>query len=65
MYFYTEEGVYRKSNHWGRVANCRWKMIANEDLQEPSKPGLALPSGHDFYPIHSNRKRYFFIDSQL
>ena len=25
-YVYTEKGVYRYSNHWGRVANCRWKL---------------------------------------
>ena len=29
MYFYTDEGVYRKSNHWGRVANCRWKLVTD------------------------------------
>ena len=27
-YFFTEEGVYRSSNHWGRAANCRWRLIA-------------------------------------
>lgn len=26
QYLFTEEGVYRISNHWGRVANCRWRL---------------------------------------
>ena len=25
-YFFTEIGVYRFSNHWGRVGNCRWRL---------------------------------------
>lgn len=28
-YSYTKEGVYRFSNHWGRVADCRWKLQAS------------------------------------
>ncbi|GLB51784.1 hypothetical protein NBRC110019_08230 [Neptunitalea chrysea] len=28
MYYYTEIGVYRLSNHWGRAANCRWRLDA-------------------------------------
>lgn len=26
QYFFTDEGVYRYSNHWGRVGNCRWRL---------------------------------------
>jgi len=25
-YFYTSEGLYRVSDHWGRVAQCEWKL---------------------------------------
>ena len=25
-YFFTTNGVYRYSNHWGRVGNCRWRL---------------------------------------
>ena len=25
-YWYTEDGVIRESNHWGRVASCRWNL---------------------------------------
>jgi hypothetical protein len=27
-YCFTDEGVYRISNHWGRAANCRWRLIS-------------------------------------
>ena len=27
-YCFTEQGVYRISNHWGRAANCRWRLIS-------------------------------------
>jgi len=57
-YFYTNEGVYRKSNHWGRVANCRWKLIsiANYKNQEVV---VAFAKWTDFYPINSNEKTFF------
>ncbi|MCI2230078.1 hypothetical protein MC378_12940 [Polaribacter sp. MSW13] len=60
MYFYTDEGVYRKSNHWGRVANCRWKLIANEDYKN-QKTVIGYAKWCDFYPINSKEK-IFFID---
>ena len=25
-YYFTEEGVYRVANHWGRAANCKWRL---------------------------------------
>lgn len=27
-YCFTNEGVFRISNHWGRAANCRWRLIS-------------------------------------
>ena len=26
-YFYTEMGMYRLSNHWGKLANSKWRLI--------------------------------------
>jgi len=60
MYFYTKEGVYRKSNHWGRVANCRWKLLANEDYKN-QQIVIGFAKWTDFYPINSIEK-IFFID---
>lgn len=25
-YYFSESGVYRLSNHWGRAANCKWRL---------------------------------------
>ena len=60
MYFYTDEGVYRKSNHWGRVANCRWKLLANEDYKN-QQIVIGFAKWTDFYPINSTEK-VFLID---
>jgi len=60
MYFYTKEGVYRKSNHWGRVANCRWKLIANDNYKN-QQIVIGFAKWTDFYPINSSEK-IFFID---
>ena len=32
-YFYTKEGVYRKSNHWGRAAKCRWVLESGNEIR--------------------------------
>ena len=60
MYFYTNEGVYRKSNHWGRVANCRWKIIANKNYKN-QQIVIGFAKWADFYPINST-ERIFFIE---
>ena len=60
IYFYTTEGVYRKSNHWGRVANCRWKINANENYKN-QEVIIGFAKWTDFYPINS-KERIFFIE---
>lgn len=60
VYFYTEEGVYRKSNHWGRVANCRWKLIATKNYKN-QQTVVAFAKWTDFYPIHSNEKIFSIL----
>jgi hypothetical protein len=57
-YFYTENGVYRKSNHWGRVANCRWKIAANENYKN-QQIVIGFAKWTDFYPINSTEKIFF------
>ncbi len=27
-YYYTKNGVYRLSNHWGRAAKCNWRLVS-------------------------------------
>jgi len=58
MYFYTDKGVYRKSNHWGRVANCRWKLISNENYKNQNIV-IGFASWTDFYPINLSGKIFF------
>lgn len=29
-YWYTEEGLYRKSDHWGKCGNCHWTIDGEE-----------------------------------
>ena len=64
-YFYTEDGVYRKSNHWGRVANCRWKLISNENYKN-QKTVIGFAKWSDFYPINSSEKIFSIkVDFEL
>ncbi len=28
-YYYTKHGVYRLSNHWGRIAKCQWRLVSD------------------------------------
>lgn len=58
IYFYTNEGVYRESNHWGRVANCRWKIAANENYKN-QQIVIGFAKWTDFYPINSSEKIFF------
>lgn len=63
IYFYTNEGIYRKSNHWGRVANCRWKLIMNNKYKnQQTVTGFAKWA--DFYPVNSTEK-IFFIEADF
>ncbi len=57
-YFFTEEGVYRISNHWGRAANCRWRLIALENYKnQETKVGFAKWT--DFYPNDETTNLFF------
>lgn len=32
-YYYTTKGVYRLSNHWGRAANCNWRLVSEVPVE--------------------------------
>lgn len=60
IYYFTNEGVFRVSNHWGRAANCRWKLQSTEKIKSQTKKcGFAKWSG--FYANNDNEK-LFYID---
>lgn len=56
-YFFTEVGVYRTSNHWGRAAKCKWKLVSDEKLAGRIKTGFAKWTS--FYADNDYDKLYF------
>lgn len=40
-YYFTETGVYRLSNHWGRAANCKWRLQSAGNTMGRMKLGFA------------------------
>lgn len=58
-YFFTELGVYRKSNHWGRAANCRWRLIPNSSYKNQTEI-VGFAKWSDFYP-NNETENFFFI----
>jgi hypothetical protein len=55
-YYFTNDGVYRMSNHWGRAANCKWRLIPISGSSQRIKVGYARWS--DFYPDNDFEKLY-------
>lgn len=63
-YFFTDEGVFRKSNHWGRAANCRWKLVST--TYKSQHEIVAFAKWVDFYPNNETDKLYFIrLDTDL
>ncbi len=57
-YYYTSKGMYRLSNHWGRLANSKWRLEALEpETLSKTKLGFALWT--DFYPDNAVDKLYY------
>ncbi len=57
-YFYSEKGMLRLSNHWGRLANSKWRLIAMES-ETKSKTKLGFANWNDFYPDNSHENLYY------
>ena len=47
-YWYTKEGVYRKSDHWGNVSSCKWPLDGQQ-IRGDVKIGFSKWS--DFYDM--------------
>lgn len=60
-YYFTGEGVFRLSNHWSRVANCRWRLETNPQLPitNNSRNRLGFAKWTDFYSDNEHEKLYF------
>lgn len=57
-YFYTDKGVYRKSNHWGRVANCRWRLLSDEKIKNQNYY-VGFAKWIDFYALNEAEKQFY------
>ena len=58
QYSYTKEGVYRFSNHWGRVANCRWRLLSDKKLKNQNYY-LGFANWKDFYTLNETEKQFY------
>ena len=58
LYFYTDAGVFRYSNHWGRVANCRWKIKGIETYKSQNHY-VGFAKWNDFYPLNNTDKVFY------
>ena len=57
-YYFTDTGVYRLSNHWGRAANCKWRLISKE-VANSSRTRLGFALWTSFHEDNDNEKLYF------
>jgi hypothetical protein len=57
-YYYSESGMYRLSNHWGRLANSKWRLEPMEP-ETTSKTKLGFASWNDFYPDNAEKELYY------
>ena len=54
-YYFADDGVYRLSDHWSRVAKCRWRIHS----QSKAKIKLGFAKWSDFYIDNDFEKLYF------
>ena len=61
-YSFTTEGVYRIANHWGRAANCRWRLKSNSNLKvNNNQKRVGYARWIDFYP-NNETEPLFYIE---
>lgn len=57
-YYYTSKGMYRLSNHWGRLANSKWRLEPMMP-ESTSKTKLGYASWDNFYPDNALDELYY------
>jgi hypothetical protein len=57
-YFYTKEGMFRLSNHWGRLANSKWRLEPL-DPETESKFKIGYASWDSFYADNAEEELYY------
>ena len=67
-YHFTNEGVYRSANHWGRAANCRWRLISSSSSSSSSNSSFKVNNSQnrigyakwtDFYPNNETEPLFY------
>lgn len=58
QYIFTDDGLYRISNHWGRVANCHWRLIPLADFKSQNII-IGFAKWTDFYSNDDTSKLFF------
>ena len=57
-YYFTKQGMYRLSNHWGRLANSKWRLEPLE-IETISKFKWGFAPWTSFYPDNAEEELYF------
>lgn len=57
-YYYTKAGMYRLSNHWGRLANSKWRLEPL-DPESGSKIKLGFAPWVNFYADNAIEELYY------
>jgi hypothetical protein len=63
-YYYTKEGMYRLSNHWGRLANSKWRLLSVEN-QSTTKFKLGFATWNTFYPDNNADELYYLVANYI
>ena len=59
-YYFTEKGVFRLSNHWGRAANCRWRLLPiSKSKTNNTIAKMGYANWTDFYPNNDNENLFY------
>jgi hypothetical protein len=58
QYIFTEKGLYRISNHWGRVANCHWRLVPLAEFKNQNIT-VAFANWADFYSNDDTSKLFY------
>ena len=63
-YYYTIKGMYRLSNHCGRLANSKWRLEPLEP-ETASKIKLGFAPWDNFYPDNASDELYYLEANYL
>ena len=58
QYYFTPEGVFRYSDHWGRAANCKWRLESNNQ-NSTNRNRVGYANWTDFYQDNDTENIYF------